>query len=371
MIIAQSNTSKFIPTRMTVSEKFGNKGMFTTSSLSNIPNEIADILINAANFSLASSTWSTYRSSINRLNDCSGETGIDMTLPLSESQVSLFVGYLLKENLSASTVESYLSGLRQAHIAAGLSCDTLKSDFIKQVLRGRKNQLISNPQSSNNSNRLPVTPSILALIKKDLKASDLPNERKLLIWAISTLAFFGGFRIHEILSQNTNKFDPLTTLLNEDVDIQSITIENSEHKVIQICLKTEKTNRTGRHNLIDVYPSNGALCPVRAFVKWDNIRSCREKHLPAFRDENGSPYTGRKFNVFLKRFMSSHFPDIKGQITSHSFRSGLATLLGTLGYSDEDIQTSGRWSSRCFEDYLKLPRSKRIHMAKQIANHNL
>jgi hypothetical protein len=41
-------------------------------------------------------------------------------------------------------------------------------------------------------------------------------------------------------------------------------------------------------------------------------------------------------------------------------------MLGTLGYDDEDIQEVGRWSSRAFEEYLMLPRTKRMAVAKKI-----
>ena len=55
----------------------------------------------------------------------------------------------------------------------------------------------------------------------------------------------------------------------------------------------------------------------------------------------------------------------------HSFRAGMASLLGTLGYTDEDIQAVGRWSSRAFLAYLKLPRTQRLTMAKKIGELNL
>ncbi len=51
---------------------------------------------------------------------------------------------------------------------------------------------------------------------------------------------------------------------------------------------------------------------------------------------------------------------------THSFRIGTASMLGTLGYGDEDIQAVGRWSSRAFEEYLRLPRTKRMLIAKKI-----
>ena len=46
----------------------------------------------------------------------------------------------------------------------------------------------------------------------------------------------------------------------------------------------------------------------------------------------------------------------------------MATLLGQMGCGDEEIQAMGRWSSRAFEAYLKMPRTKRAMMAKKMAD---
>ncbi len=39
-------------------------------------------------------------------------------------------------------------------------------------------------------------------------------------------------------------------------------------------------------------------------------------------------------------------------------------MLGALGFSDEEVKAVGRWSSRAFEEYMLLPRTKRMQMAK-------
>ena len=39
--------------------------------------------------------------------------------------------------------------------------------------------------------------------------------------------------------------------------------------------------------------------------------------------------------------------------TGHSFRSGLPTLLQSLGFSEEDIKAWGRWASSVFQLYAR------------------
>ena len=139
--------------------------------------------------------------------------------------------------------------------------------------------------------------------------------------------------------------------------------------MLQIRLKSPKEDRIGRDKIIDVYQSNGILCSLRAYKRWDKLRRDRGPDTPVFRLENGRCLTGRSFNKHLKQFLAKHIDYRQGKITSHSFRAGMATLLGQIGFSDEEIMSLGRWSSDSFERYLKLPRTKRADIARKIGNH--
>ena len=41
-----------------------------------------------------------------------------------------------------------------------------------------------------------------------------------------------------------------------------------------------------------------------------------------------------------------------GKVSSHSFRIGITTMLGKLGFCDQEIMAMGRWSSSAFELYI-------------------
>ena len=40
--------------------------------------------------------------------------------------------------------------------------------------------------------------------------------------------------------------------------------------------------------------------------------------------------------------------DMKGSVTSHSFRKGVTTSMSQTGYNDEETITMGRWKSDTF-----------------------
>jgi hypothetical protein len=85
---------------------------------------------------------------------------------------------------------------------------------------------------------------------------------------------------------------------------------------------------------------------------------------PAFRWSDGRPLTQNQFRKILKDRLTGHVEDPEAVFCTHSFRIGIASMLGALGYGDGEVQAVGRWSSRAFEEYMLLPRTKRMQMAK-------
>ena len=136
---------------------------------------------------------------------------------------------------------------------------------------------------------------------------------------------------------------------------------------LQILIKSPKEDRIGKEVVVDLYETKGKYCPVKYFKKWLDSDPSISNTKPAFLKPNGAPLTGREFNKILRQLLSPHINYQKMKISTHSFRGGMATLLGQIGFSDEEIQAMGRWSSRAFETYLKMPRTKRAVMAKRLA----
>ena len=86
-----------------------------------------------------------------------------------------------------------------------------------------------------------------------------------------------------------------------------------------------------------------------------------------FLRKDGKLMTGQKLNEVLKKLLRPHLDYKEGQITTHSFRAGIASLLAEKGLSDEEIKSVGRWHSRAFEAYVKKPRTRRATLAKTLA----
>ncbi len=322
-------------------------------------------LADIGNMGLSKSTWSNYKTAERMLAKCGTDTGEVMELPLSQVQVLKFVDWLINtRGAKHGTVCSYLSGIRQLHLTAGHENINIRSELVNLVLAGQKNKETLQEKSNGKPNRLPVTITVMKLLKAELRNSCMEVEEKLLTWAVSCLAFNGGFRIHELLSKEENQYDERTTLLDKDIRI--VTDEEEKKQVVLIWLKWPKEDKLGKGVEVEVFETKSDICPVKALRKWWGVTRKREKCQPAFRMPDGRAFTGRRFNSLLAELLGKHFEYNEGNISAHSFRSGITSTLGQLGFSDEDLKSVGRWSSRAFEHYVKLPRTKRREIARAI-----
>ena len=149
----------------------------------------------------------------------------------------------------------------------------------------------------------------------------------------------------------------------EDITLSGGTA--SEPAALHIRLKSPKEAKCPNPVLVDVLRGTGPLCPVRAFTKWAAYRQ-PPPSLPVFSWNDGRLFTGRELNQCLKQLLGPYVDPSAGSFSSHSFRIGLATTLGSLGCSDTDVKAAGRWSSRAFELYMRLPRGKRGEASRLI-----
>jgi hypothetical protein len=331
-----------------------------------VPENIRRNLEKWGNFGLAKGTWSTYKTAERLWLTCMKENKRTADLPATEANIAVFVCWLIeKRKVKAGTISGYLAGIRQLHVTRGMDPPIIRSATMNLILKGKKNAENIENRRMGVSKRLPVTMNVLRLIKEKIRTWNKNTETKLLMWAVSTLAFHGAFRSGEILSKNEQVFDKDFTLLTKDVKLMKDAKEDQH--LLAVKLKSPKEDRTGKAVIVEVFETKGTLCPVKAFIRWRN-RTAAESEMPLFRQESGVPLTSRQLNLWLKELLEGHIDYQNGKISSHSFRIGLATTLGTLGFSAEDIKEAGRWSSNAYEIYLRLPRVKRAAIAKKIGN---
>ena len=84
----------------------------------------------------------------------------------------------------------------------------------------------------------------------------------MLLWAATTLCFFGFFRLGEITVPSQTAFDPSVHLAWGDVAIDN----RSDPRVLKVQLKRSKCDQLRKGVDVFVGHTNNPLCPVAAVL---------------------------------------------------------------------------------------------------------
>ena len=208
---------------------------------------------------------------------------------------------------------------------------------------------------------------MMKCFKKKLTTIDWTMEKKLLFQAVTTLAWNGSFRIHELLSKEAKTFDPTVTLLWRDIKVETIKLNGKAVGVISVFLKSPKVDRIGAGQRVEIFETGTFMCPYKAMLKYmASLKVEKKAKKPVFREANGECFTGRKLSKCLEEIS----PELRMRgiiVKNHSFRAGVPSMMASLGYSDQDIMAAGRWTSQAFMAYAKLPRLKRAQFAVELS----
>ena len=153
---------------------------------------MCDQLANAANHSLSNSTWSMYKTVKNHLEKCQKDLNVRFSFPMSNNQVLCFIAWLLKRNLSAKTINSYVSGLRTIHLVKGLDNPALRQPIVTAIIEGKAHLDIVKKRLQNKPKRMPITLNLLKLIKATINVWEDSDQMGLLIWSVCLICFLGG-----------------------------------------------------------------------------------------------------------------------------------------------------------------------------------
>ena len=212
-------------------------------------------------------------------------------------------------------------------------------------------------QGSVSRVRLPITPAILLKIHQHLRSSAHPH--RLVLWAISASAFFGFFRLGELLPDST-VFDPASHLTWGDVAVDS----NANPNMIQIHLRRAKCDQFGVGSDIVLGRTGAVLCPVTALLEYISDRGDRPG---AFFLVTPTQHVTKTWFITQLRAILSTIGLPQHQYAGHSFRIGAATTAALVGIHDSTIQTLGRWHSAAFLQYIRMPKEALAALSSSLA----
>lgn len=307
---------------------------------------------------LAQSTQRTYGTAMKRFYTFCVKFNIHMPFPATEHLMCCFAAHLADEGLAPQTAKSYLAAVRNMQISLGLPDPRDQSSLpvLKRVLTGISRDRLR--RQTPTRPRLPITGPVLAQIHGTLDSSSHPE--KVLIRAISSLAFFGFFRLGELLLECPDKYNPTTSLSWGNVVVD----DRITPSMVKVHLKHSKCDQLGKGVDIIVGRTDSPVCPVAAIMAYITLR--QDIPGPFFISSQQLPVTKSWFVNQVRTILSSlGFP--QQEYASHSFRIGAATSAALAGIADSTIQSLGRWQSVAFLQYIRMPRERLACISRQLA----
>ena len=286
---------------------------------------------------------------MNRLTTPTGDI-----LPASEGTLVYFASFLAR-TVRQSTIKIYLAAVRNLHIVSGYEDPLQGRLLLRKILRG-----ILRYQGSPRIRRQPVTPRVLLAIRPILKRW-LGLRDFSMIWAAFTLAFFAFLRCSEFTYLGANSF---SSRFNLTTDCVTFYPSLACPQRLLVTLKSSKTDVFRQGRSLIVARCSSLLCPVSAMQQYFLVAQPPPGPLFSFR--SGSLLTRSSVTHLLRdsaRYAGLPYESLKG----HSFRIGAASTAAAAGLPDWLIKVLGRWSSDCYQIYIRTPESVLLSAAPEMA----
>ena len=229
---------------------------------------------------------------------------------------------------------------------------------LQKVLTG-----IKRSQKPPKLNRYPITIQILDSIYNYFQPPQSFNVDHIMLWAAFTLAFFGFLRASEFTC-NSSSFDPTVHLCLIITFIPNI--ESPNHMLVSI--KQSKTDPFRKGCTLTIARSTTSICSVMAMR--DYLLQCKPAATgPLFTFANGKWLSRASLTKELRSALQSCGLTADHYFT-HSFRIGAATTAAAAGVPSWLIKVLGRWSSDCYERYIRTPEQTLLAIPKQLVMDN-
>ena len=300
---------------------------------------------------IAKGTWANRVSNLRAYLSFTTYFGVP-DFPVHLSVILRFIALLGRSHIVYKYASDIISSIKWfARLLDPPSVKIFDTVLVSVSLKGLKAQL-SRPVRQ----KLPFTLEHLCSFYDCL---DLSNVKHLAAWCAMLLAFFGCFRLSNLVPVSKNKFDPLKHLRRSDIKF--------DKDVVLVFYKWSKTNQNS--NKVSWVP----LCLIKD--ERFNLKCFLNKLFSIVRAPDDSPLFS-----FSKKAHHSRYSLVRllntcvynanldlSDYSWHSFRRGAAVFAFELGLADSAVQLLGDWSSAAFKNYLEFSFLKKISVAREIA----
>ena len=313
---------------------------------------------NLTSLAVSSSTWKSRLASFHKLEKFTNSTNTKLTWPLKHEVINGFVIWCFEMNeIASNTVKTYLTHLNSIQKFMGFKKFDQNILNLKTLLNGFKNG--EKILGKDKLKRETINFSMLKKIKSKIFKNKKTKIRNKCLWAACTTAFFGCFRMGELLPKLEHHTDTIFELLWADVKL------GKKHAVIK--LKSQK-NQILKPQLLHIFKlKDKKMCPITALLK---LKKQAKKN--GFFSNSKSVFAiSKKLNLTQKvvnTFLKKEFP--KNKFSGHSFRAGVPSSLADFPNiaNDWHVMGWGRWRSNIFLKYQNRTKKQSKWVFDKIEN---
>ena len=198
-----------------------------------------------------------YNNALKCFSDFRSKYLLPHSWPVPVAHAANFISFCFNQGYSPATVTTYMSSLSYIHKLRAL-VDPTESFLIKKILEGFRRL------KSAKDIRAPITREVLIRLIDALPAVCFSEYESCLFKSLFTLAYFGLFRIGELVYTDHRQAGYALQLADVTISDQQLTIR------IRIC----KTNKTGKPIFVHISSvSDKRICPIIALQQFMRSRS--------------------------------------------------------------------------------------------------
>ena len=190
-------------------------------------------------------------------------------------------------------------------------------------------------------------------------ALDLSDAKPLAGWCAMLLAFFGCFRLSNLVPTSKSSFDPLKQLRRDDIRF--------DNDIVLIYYKWSKTNQnSSKVSWVPICPPLDPRFNVKLYLNKLFKLVKAPNNAPLFTYSSSQWHSKHSLGRLLDHCMC--LAGLSGKDYSwHSFRRGAAVFAFELGLADSAVQLLGDWSSQAFKQYLEFSFMRKVSVAETIS----
>ena len=287
--------------------------------------------------SFAPTTHAAYEQGTKALENFAKRYGVVLYWPVSQDIILHFLADLSLSGKAFATARVYLAGIGAKHKLNNWP-DPTKSFLASKLMKGLAR---SSPGSES---RRPITIERLKQLVPCLVKICSNTYEALLFSTAFTVAFFGLFRISELLGQDKHLEGGRT-----GIQFSSVSVIMPRAYIFLAGSKTDQLKK-GLKIVLDHVSSAVEICPVLNLSKYMHARPGKPGSL--FVHLDGSQVTRYQFQAVLKKTAAFLGWEKQG-FSAHSFRIGAATTAAANGVPSAAIMKIGRWKSDAYKCYIR------------------